>query len=162
MTLAAAVNFVLEQETGTVVSGTENGKPWVSRWGIDSRYHPEFTPDQIRNLQRDRAALIIGGSQYWDAVHGSELPDYLQLPMLDAGVNEGPEMAIKCLQRALHVTADGIYGSETAHAVAGATPTILLAAFATQRIRSYAADPGWVANGMGWTNRAVLAALEAV
>lgn len=162
MSLARAVSFVLDQETGTVVSGTENGKPWVSRWGIDSRYHPEFTLDQIRNLQRDRAAILIGGPQYWDAVHGSELPDYLTLPMLDSGVNEGPATAIKCLQRALHVTADGLYGPKTAKAVGEASSTALLAAFTAQRIRSYATDTEWIRDGMGWTNRAVLAALVAV
>lgn len=158
MSLSVAVAFVLDQETGTVVEG----QGWVSKWGIDSRYHQELTQDQIRNLTQERAALILGGPQYWDAVHGSELPDYLQLPMLDAGVNEGPGTAIKCLQRALRVAADGLWGPETAAAVKAANPTQTLAGFTTQRICAYTGDATWTQDGEGWTNRAVLAALEAV
>lgn len=158
MSLSAAVSFVLNQETGTVVEGPG----WVSKWGIDSRYHPELTQDQIRNLTQERAAIILGGPQYWDAVHGGELPDYLQLPMLDAGVNEGPSAAIRCLQHAMQITADGLWGPETAAAVKTANPTTTLAYFTAARIAAYATDSGWATDGVGWTKRACLAQAEAV
>lgn len=161
MSLSAAVAFVLAQETGATVSGGA-GAGWVSKWGIDSRFHPELTLDQVRNLTEERAAIILGGPQYWDAVHGSELPDWLQLPMLDAGVNEGPAAAIKCLQRALYITVDGAFGPVTAKAVAAANPTTTLALFTAQRILAYTQDRTWVQDGEGWTKRAVLAALSAV
>lgn len=162
MSLARAVAFVLAEETGSIVEGSENGKPWVSKWGIDSHYHPELTLDQVRNLTEQRAALILGGQQYWDAVHGNELPDYLQLPLLDAGVNEGPSAAIQCLQSSLGVTVDGLWGPLTAKALEAANPTQTLALFTAARIAAYAKAPDWPTDGRGWTRRAVLAALEAV
>lgn len=158
MSLSTAVAFVLSQETGTVVEG----QGWVSKWGIDSRYHPELSQDQIRNLTQERAAIILGGAQYWEAVHGSQLPAYLQLPMLDAGVNEGPTAAIKCLQHALQITADGLWGPETEAAVTASNQTTTLAYFTAARIASYAIDAGWAADGEGWTKRACLAQAEAV
>lgn len=162
MSLARAVSFVLDQETGRLVEGTDAAGPWVSKWGVDSRYHKDLTLDQIRNLQRPAAAILLGGPQYWDAVQGSQWPDYLQLPMLDSAVNEGPKTAIECLQRALYVAADGIVGPQTLKAAASANSTMTLALFTAARVAEYARDPDWATDGDGWVKRAVLAALEAV
>lgn len=150
-----AVSFVLAQETGDVVTAADG----VSRWGISQANHPELTADAIRNMTQPQAAAIIGGPQYWGACHGAELPDWMQLAMLDATVNQGATAAMVFLQRALRVPADGKFGPQTKAAVFAASQTEILARFGMERVMSYAADKTWETDGAGWTQRAFLAAI---
>lgn len=73
--------------------------------------------DDVRNLTWLEACEILK-SQYFDAVHGDELPSGIDYCVVDAAVNSGPVQAIKWLQRSLGIAADGHYGVVTAQAVA--------------------------------------------
>ena len=44
---------------------------------------------------------------YWDEVRADELPRGVDLAVFDYGVNSGPQRAVKSMQRALGVAADG-------------------------------------------------------
>lgn len=155
MTLQRAVAFVLDQEKGDLVEA-EDG---LSRWGISQANHPELTADQIRNMTQQQAAQIIGGPQYWGACHAAEMPDWMQLALLDATVNQGASAAMVCLQRALRVPADGHFGPQTKAAVNAASQNEILARFGMERVMSYTKDRTWPEDGSGWTERAFLAAV---
>lgn len=159
MSLQRAVAFVLAQETGAIVHAQDG----VSCWGISQANHPELTVDQIIAMAEhpEQAAAIIGGPQYWGACHANDVPDWLQTPLLDACVNQGAHAAMVCLQQALRVSADGKYGPATHAAVFASKPNDLLPRFAAYRVMSYSRDSTWATDGLGWTTRAVLAAIEA-
>lgn len=155
MSLQRAVAFVLAQETGEVVEA-EDG---VSRWGISQASHPELSADDIRNMTQQQAAAIIGGAQYWGACHAAELPDWMQLAMLDSCVNQGATASMVCLQRALRVSVDGKFGPQTKAALYAASQNEVLARFGMERVMSYSQDKTWPQDGEGWTERAFLAAV---
>lgn len=155
MSQAAAIAFILAQEKGDLVRN-----PGLSRWGIDLSRHPDLEEVDIINMTPERAGQIFL-AQYWPAIHGDLLPAFIQLPMLDEAVNAGPSAAMKCLQRALKVPVDGLFGPQTQAALNHASPEDFLAAFTAQRILSYVKDKTWAEDGAGWSKRAVLAALSA-
>lgn len=158
MSLQRAVAFILAQETGEVRQSTDG----VSRWGISQAAHPELTAEAIRTMTPQGAAAIYSGPMYWGRIHGAELPEYLQLPMLDAAVNQGGGIAVRCLQTGLYVHVDGIIGPVTLRAAtANTNQQALLARFTAARIASYAQDKEWGSDGTGWVTRAVSAALYA-
>ena len=155
MSQSAAIAFVLSQEGGALVRN-----PGLSRWGIDLSRHPELSEIDIENMTQATAGSIYAGPEYWGAIHGDQLPAFLQLPMLDACVNQGASAATKVLQHALGITADGMWGPATAAAVARIAPEFI-AQFTAARVMAYTQDIGWADYGLGWTRRAVRAALEA-
>jgi lysozyme family protein len=156
MSFQQAVAFVLAQETGTVVHSTDG----VSKWGVSQQSHPELTAEQIENMTPQQAQAIYG--TYWTKIFGPQLPDYLHTPMMDSAVNQGPRIAIRCLQQALYVKVDGICGPATLRAANAASGrNSILSRFTAARISHYSLDKEWPTDGAGWAARAVLAALEA-
>lgn len=158
MSFARAVAFVLAREAGLVDDPQDPGG--LSNHGIALRRHPELTADDIRNMTPARAAEIYHGQQYWGAIHGDELPDALQLPMLDTAVVEGPGTAIKCLQRALGLTDDGVIGPvtlKTARVLVGKT---LLEKFGAERIVEMSQCVNWPHDRRGWARRVIASCVE--
>lgn len=78
------------------------------RKGLPLRQVTQSTPAERSEIYR---------SQYWTSVRGDELPPPLDLVIFDMAVNSGPDRAIKTLQRALGVTADGAFGNQTLRAL---------------------------------------------
>lgn len=153
-----ALAFILDdEERGKLVRGLDG---W-SKWGISEDNHPELNAEQIQNMTRETAAGILGGPQYWGAIHGDELPDWIQLPVLDAAVNEGATAAMVQLQHALFLPGDGKFGPQTLRAAISAAASPTLARFAAERVMGYSRDRTWATDGLGWTTRAVLASLSA-
>lgn len=51
--------------------------------------------------------------RYWDTAHCDDLPNILRYPMFSASVNIGYKWAIRLLQKAAEIKADGIFGKQT-------------------------------------------------
>jgi len=160
VSFSRAVAFVLKQEGSDLVQDPKD-PGGLSRYGIALAKHPDLTAEDIRTMTPERAASLYS-SQYWSPLRADELPEYLQLPMLDAAVNVGPQTAIRLLQAALYLSADGLIGPGTLGAARRADPHTTLCSLTSERIAHYNGLPGWPIFGRGWTRRAVLAALEAV
>lgn len=159
MSFERAVAFVLRQEGGLHDDPTDPGG--LTNFGIALARHPELTAADIRAMTPERARAIYS-AQYWSAIHGDELPERLQLPMLDASVVQGPPHACRFLQGALYVLPlDGILGPATLGAARRADPLTTLARFSSERIQHFATLPTFARFGAGWITRAVRAALEA-
>src|SRR5688500_14047896 len=101
MTFERAVEIVLELEGGYSNHAADRGGP--TRFGISSAAHPEV---DIQTLSRERAVEIYDRC-YWTKAHCEDLRPRLRLPVFDAAIQHGPTTAIKLLQRAAGVDADG-------------------------------------------------------
>ena len=73
---------------------------------------------RAKDMQKltEKEAGAIYKDMYYDAPKMNLLPSGLQATVTDMGVHAGPATAIKILQRAVGVEADGIMGPETAQA----------------------------------------------
>jgi lysozyme family protein len=114
--------------------------------------------DDVRNLTQDEAREIYK-SLYWtkggfDQVRDPDLQEFL----FDTSVNSGLGEAAKCLQAALHVSADGVTGPQTLTALAvDANPKALyhaaVAARALFLLRIVGHNPSQSVFAEGWANR---------
>lgn len=109
----------------------------------------------LRDLKAIDAATVreIYRRRYWDLSHADALPAPLALMHFDAAVNHGVGTAIRFLQEAVGVTADGEIGPETRRAVAQGPLADTLAAYAAIRARRYRALPHFWRFGRGWLRR---------
>lgn len=81
---------------------------WLRAQGKPSRDVYTITPDEVAEIYK---------AQYWDKIHGDDLPEGVDYVVFDAGVMSGPSQAIKWLQRAVNVAADGVIGVSTLTAI---------------------------------------------
>jgi lysozyme family protein len=111
---------------------------------------------RLRNVyeMEDAERDDIYRNQYWNAVRGDELPAGVDLAVYDGAVNSGPAQAIKWLQRALGVTADGHIGEATLRALDECTDVDgLIAMICARRLAFMKSLRTWGAFGSGWAKR---------
>lgn len=98
-------------------------------------------------------------SQYWDTVHGDDLPSGLDYAASDFAFNSGPGQAIKTLQRVLGgLETDGKYGNHTAAAIKRAVERSgglahLIDAYCDARLKFMRGLKNWSSFKNGWTTR---------
>lgn len=121
-------------------------------------------PSKVDDLSWSQAREIYS-RDYWQPVRGDDLPPGIGLLVGDAAVNQGPSRAIKWLQQAARVSADGNLGPMTLAAVKTADQKALMVEYASRRAYHYmtldAIDDTF---GLGWSRRlfrTFTAALEA-
>jgi len=110
------------------------------------------TKSEVRSLSRREAAAIYR-KFYWDAVRGDELPDGVDAAMFDHAVNSGPGAAIKTLQRALGLKADGKFGAITLAAARVTGPQELIGALISKRKSFLMRLRTFSTFGRGWMRR---------
>ena len=92
-------------------------------------------------------------TQYWNPYCDS-LPSGLDLAFFDFGVNAGRQQAVKALQRALGVSADGMFGIRTKEAIDSASDIgAVIHAFCERRRAFYQALAQFPRYGKGWMAR---------
>jgi len=90
---------------------------------------------------------------YWDEVRADELPKGVDLAVFDFGVNSGPPRAVKAMQRALGVAADGRIGQITLDAIDAADPDELVEGIMAQRRSFLRQIKTFWRFGKGWMRR---------
>lgn len=90
---------------------------------------------------------------YWDEVRADELPKGVDLAVFDFGVNSGPPRAVKAMQRALGVAADGRIGQITLDAIFAADPDELVEGIMGQRRSFLQQLKTFWRFGKGWMRR---------
>lgn len=130
-----------------------------TKWGVTQRTYDAWrtTTGESRQsvaLMTTLEMRTIYHEDFWDAIHGDELPIPLALVVFDMAVNSNPHAAALTLQRSLGVNADGKIGAVTiasAHTRGmGAVLAFLKqrAAFLQDVIRTHPTDvqflEGWI------------------
>lgn len=146
MPFDVAVNFVLSHEGGYVNDPQDPGGE--TKYGISKRSYPSL---DIAALTREQA-IEIYRRDFWERCRCDDLPPAVGLLLFDAAVNQGPNAAIRHLQRALHVAVDGVIGPTTINAARQAGNSAV-AEFVAQRSVAYATNPNVARYGLGWFRR---------
>lgn len=116
------------------------------------RKHKGEAVQDVRQISQDEGEEIYQDN-YW-MPQCPRLPPGLDLCLFDEAVNAGPFEAIKILQQALGIRADGIWGAETDMAVRGIfNLPVIIANFTRARLAYYQSLPGYTYFGNGWTSR---------
>lgn len=93
---------------------------------------------------------------YWDTIHGDDLPAGLDYAVFDFAVNSGPARAVKILQQTLGLSGtdvDGIVGSQTITAASATDVHKLIDAYVDARIAWLKTLSTFSTFGKGWTAR---------
>lgn len=77
-------------------------------------------PDFPACANRDHQLFVLVRDffiqEFWEKIHGDELPEKMAVATFDAAINSGPDRAVRLMQIALGVDADGDVGSKTVKA----------------------------------------------
>ena len=123
----------------------------LARWRKVSPW-TDLPKAAVAGLKRDEAALIYRAS-YWNACKAGAMPAGVDLALFDFAVNSGPDRAVRVLQAALGVAADGAIGPVTLGAVNAANPAKVINAICDRRLGFLGRLSTFATFGRGWTRR---------
>lgn len=106
----------------------------------------------MKDLPLDTAKQIAK-AYYWTPNRCDQLPPAIAFHVFDTAYNGGA--AVRWLQQAAGVTADGIIGAKTVAAVRDANPAALVMAFNALRLGYLANLKTWPDFSRGWTRRII-------
>jgi lysozyme family protein len=161
---AACVRVVLRHEGGADNPKDPGG---ATKHGISLRHARSkgsmFDPDGDGDVDAADILLVtpaFGAGVYrewfWRDVRGDELPAGLDLVTFDFAVNSGPVRAIKALQAAFGVEADGHLGPKTRAAIEALSRDRvrdLVLAVSASRLTFLRGLKTWPTFGTGWARR---------
>lgn len=119
---------------------------------------PKATKDDLRHITGPQLGTVYR-RQFWDAVHGAELPAGVDYATFDFAVNSGPGRAAKYLQAAAGAVQDGRIGPATIQIVRALPPGVVIDRLCDARLAfmKRAKDKNgrllWPTFGKGWTTR---------
>jgi len=154
---ARCLEVILEHEGGDEITNDPLDPGGVTKWGISARAFPGV---DIPNLTREQASEIYR-QHYWDRVRGDEMPVGVDLCVFDSAVNQGSGTAVKCLQRAVGASADGVLGPATLARVRQMAAVDVIRRLQSERAHRYIGLGGFVTYGRGWINRVIAIAVTA-
>ena len=154
-----AKNVTLKLESGYQNDRDDRGN-WTSgivgvgeckgtKYGICAMSYPEL---DIKNLTLDQAGDIYR-KNYWDRTKCDFIPDCLSVAVFDYAIHSGTMQAIKDLQKALGVKADGIIGNQTLCACNSKPVKKVLETYFDNRLDFMIHCKGWTKYCKGWINR---------
>lgn len=120
-----------------------------TKFGISAMSYPTL---DIPNLTFEEAKDIYY-YDFWKPLTLHKMPIQLQYQILDAAINHGIRKAIKILQYALKVRADGIIGPQTLGALNKVESNDIVFHFLAERLVYIADLQKWDLYGRGWTRR---------
>jgi lysozyme family protein len=151
-----AFSALLSNEGGYANNSVDPGGETC--FGITERVAREngYTGD-IRALPLEQAKTIAR-RVYWDRYLCDQLPGLIAFQLFDIAYNGG--YAVKWLQLALGVNADGNMGPETIAAARSAEPRSIVLRLNAYRLSWYTSLSTWPTFGRGWANRVAANLLE--
>jgi len=134
--------------------GIDIGTCRGTKFGISAAAHPEL---DIANLTLDDVKALYQ-RDYWDRIAGDQLPPAVAFLTFDAAINNGTGHAVRWLQQAASVDADGVIGEKTLAAIGQIAKkpngiADLGTELVAQRLTFMAALPTWKTFGLGWARR---------
>lgn len=151
MEFDAAFHKLLGHEGGFVDHPRDPGG--ATNWGVTERVaRSNGYTGPMRELPVGFAKEIYH-RQYWEPIRAEDLPPELRYAVFDAAVNSGNEQAVRWLQRAVGVLADGRVGAQTLAAVRAVPADVVLRRMLSQRLRFMTDLNNWSSFGRGWARR---------
>lgn len=141
------INRILDHEGGYVNHPNDPGGE--TKWGISKRSYPHVN---IKELTR-ADAIEIYRKDFWNRVHGQELPREVAFSVLDGAVNSGMGNSVRWLQRAAGVGDDGIIGPLSLAAIRSANPLDLVLLYNAERLEFMTKLSVWPTFSKGWARR---------
>jgi lysozyme family protein len=132
----------------------------VTQYNWENHIGHQVTHDQMRKLTPADVEPLYK-KKYWDAVRADELPSGIDYLVFDMGVNAGPGRAIKLLQSAVGVPADGGLGPISMKAVLAADPVELIDKFSAEKEAFYRGLKTFETYGKGWLSRVAAVKVKA-
>lgn len=145
--------------TLTDIAGDRGGQTYA---GIARKFHPGWpgwpaidggtTPatDLVRDFYR---------REFWDVVHGDDLPQEIAASLFDFAVNAGAPVAIKLAQIVAGLAPDGALGPKSIAALNLIDPGTFRAAYTLAKIKRYVdicmRDRGQSKFLLGWVRRSL-------
>lgn len=142
-----AFDLLMINEGGYVNDPNDSGGQ--TKYGISKKAYPDL---DIKNLTISQA-MEIYRKDYWDRCKCDYMPDALSVAVFDFAVNSGVKTAIKKLQIALGVKADGIIGNQTIGACNRLPIKKVLEDYMNLRLDYLMSLPKWKYYGNGWGSR---------
>lgn len=151
----ACLALVLKSEGGYVNNPKDPGgrtnlgvtqkvwETWVGHHVIEADMRT-LTPADVAPMYK---------AKYWDLIKGDQLPLGVDYAVFDAAVNSGVGRAVKLLQKAAGVTADGVIGPATLQAVNDCDHKELVFSICRARQAFLEGLPIFDTFGKGWTRR---------
>lgn len=141
-----AFKLIIGAEGG--YSNDPNDSGGATKYGISQKAYPYL---DIKSLTIDDAKKIYK-RDYWDYIHGDEIPFPICTLMFDEAVNQGTGAAIMDLQRACGLSEDGVFGIHTLEAAKKLTKEQLTLYLANRAMR-YTHTRNVLIYGKGWFKR---------
>lgn len=142
-----AFDLLMENEGGYVNDPDDSGGE--TKFGICKRSYPD---EDIKNLTIDRAKEIYR-RDFWLRAKCDRYPDALSVAVFDYAVNSGVSRAIKDMQAAMNLKADGVAGNQTIGAANRLPLRPVLEAYLDKRLNFLTGLKGWKKYGGGWGKR---------
>ena len=142
-----AFQVLMDNEGGYVNDPNDSGG--VTKYGISKKAYPDLDIPNLTIAQ----AMEIYRRDYWDRCKCDYIPDALSVAVFDFAVNSGVKTAIKKLQIALGVKADGIIGNQTVGACNRLPVKKVLDDYMNLRLDYLMSLPKWKYYGNGWGSR---------
>lgn len=151
----AALARVLEHEGGFSDHPKDPGG--ATNLGVTLRtwrewVHRPVTVEELKKLTPATVAPLYE-KKYWRIANCDSLPAGLDYLVFDFAVNAGPGRAVKTLQSALGVTADGVVGPKTLAAISAVGVEKTIELFTEERLKFYKSLHTFDVFGKGWTRR---------
>lgn len=147
--------LVLKHEGGFVNNPADPGG--MTNLGVTKKVweewvgHPVDEP-AMRSLGPSDVSPLYK-KMYWDKIKGDDLPVGVDYACFDLAVNSGVSRAVKTLQKALGVSADGVIGPATMDVVASCNPRTVATEICDIRLNFLQSLPTFATFGKGWTRR---------
>lgn len=151
MTFDEAFTRLIGHEGGYVNHPEDPGRETM--WGIthDTARRNGYLGD-MRTMPQD-VAKRIARRMYWDSVSADAMPAAIRFDLFDGAYNSGPQQAIRWLQRAVFVDADGVVGPRTLMAASTYNPQAIVARYNGHRLDMMNDLKTWQTFGRGWAQR---------
>jgi lysozyme family protein len=155
MSFAACIPIILKSEGGYVDNPRDPGGPTnlgITLNTLSGWLGRPASIDEVRAMTPQLAGQIYQAN-YYNPVHGPDLPDGVDLMAFDTAVNSGVSTGIRLLQKAVGAAADGHFGPLTLAAVKAKAAADTINAFHAAHDAFYRSLPTFGVFGKGWLAR---------
>lgn len=149
MDINKAFFILMNFEGGSKVVNAAGDRGGLTRYGISQAAYPKV---DIANLT-ESAALAIYYADYWNPAGCAKIRTEIRYMHFDTAVNMGVATAIKLLQEAAGIDADGVFGPATLMKSDMVSAEGYLLHRLLQYNRIIDNDPSQLVFRKGWTNR---------